>query len=256
MEIEQCDWTAPGGKALLHKALSHKTDWTRMAQTAASELGATLMNHGNDFMGMGGFGRVVKCLVGNEMCALKMVTSYSAIDEPVAVAREFSALRSCGNTLPNLVIKLKCASPFESLHEDKPPYFAAYVMELGEPVEANSPKDRKGILEALLELHMSSWIHGDARVSNIVKIGQRGGHRWIDFRDAFQFSVNGYQAVERDTQKCVESVYKRVSPGFKILEGVNAAITKYARNFEANKQGEQARTDFRALIELCENQLN
>ena len=77
VKIEKCAWNGRGGKEVLTKALSHRTVWSRATTQICDLLGVVLVGDGSGFLGMGAFGRVVKCRrrKDQKMLALKMILS-------------------------------------------------------------------------------------------------------------------------------------------------------------------------------------
>jgi tRNA A-37 threonylcarbamoyl transferase component Bud32 len=65
------------------------------------------------------------------------------------------------------------------------------VTELGTMVERD---EYKRIIEALVALHRSDVVHGDARLNNVVEVGE--SIKWIDFRD-FQIPTDNLSDQQR-----------------------------------------------------------
>jgi hypothetical protein len=159
--------------------------------------------------------------------------------------------------------RLRCAKHVIQVEAISPPaaagyvHFAAYTMELGEPVaEFSLLRVREACLMALLQL-LSGECHGDARVSNVVTVD--GVYKWIDFMEARSFAGrDGSYIVARDASMLVLSVYARVKNVLSALlpmpPVVADLIDLYADCFVAPIDQIAAVSLMQRLLQACESE--
>ena len=132
-------------------------------------------------------------------------------------------------------------------------------MELGEEIDVcSSPQVRHGCLEALMQIHLSGWCHGDARAANVVKVNR--GYKFIDFLLAYSFSGNdGSHAAAHDLSQFIKSLYARVqkvsSPDVKLPTGIAQLIDEYATCFVGSIDRDKAEMITSRIIAECEERL-
>jgi hypothetical protein len=244
INVTRSDWGQRGGNQLLARAFGSSTHWSTACVSLCSLLHVSAVGEGRGFLGAGGFGRVIRCHVGDEEKALKMVVGDHL--QVVAAMREFEALQKAKRDCPDNVMQVfKCmgAIPLEGSV-----YMGGYTMTLGEPVDVTSLRARSGIFEALRCLHAAGWCHGDARAANVVKVGRN--YQWIDFMTASHDPRK--EQVERDVQMLIKSIYARVqkisSPDVKLPLVVIKAVEVYAHHFEG-ADGQRYMSD---IVSQCE----
>lgn len=125
-----------------------------------------LHGDGNSFLGMGAFGRVVRCVRTKDQKMLALKMAMANVEEVNRLEMEFSALFQAGKVCER-VIKVE---EIASSDQVGGMFFCGYTMELGEVVDFSSPKVQGECLEALMHIHVSGWCHGDARAANVVKV--------------------------------------------------------------------------------------
>ena len=252
--IEKCAWNGKGGKEILRKALSHTTFWSTAATKICDSLGLVLVGDGTGFLGMGAFGRVVKCMrrKDQKMVALKMVLGEGKDTQQLEC--EYSDLLRA-RTVCDYVIEV---ADIAEIGQIEGLFFCGYTMELGEDVEFFSPKVRCACLEALMQIHLSGWCHGDARAANVVKM--KRGYKFIDFLLAYSFSGrDGSHSAARDVSQFIKSLYARVqrvsSPDVKLPTGIAKLIEEYAKCFGASIDSGNAERIMSSIIKECEEKL-
>jgi len=252
--IEKCAWNGRGGKEVLKKALSHMTFWSTAATKICDSLGLVLVGDGKGFLGMGAFGRVVKCMrqKDQKMVALKMFLGEEKHAQQLEIefAGLFQARRVCEYVIE--VGDIAKIGQIEGL------FFCGYTMELGEDIDVSSPKVRRACLEALMQIHLCGWCHGDARAANVVKMKQ--GYKFIDFLLAYSFSGrDGSHLAARDVSQFIKSLYARVqrvsSPDVKLPTGISKLIEDYAKCFVALIDRGNAEMIMSDIIKECEEKL-
>jgi hypothetical protein len=232
-KIERCGWAEKGGLELLKKALSHGTFWSFVSARLCAGLGVKLVGDGKGFLGMGAFGRVVRCerTTDGKLLALKMVMGNE--QDVKRLEAEFSSLWHAGEVCEDHVIKVKEIASSGEVGEGM--FFCGYTMELGEEVDFGSLKVRGACLEALMQIHVSGWCHGDARAANVVKV--KLDYKFVDFLLANHFiGQNGRKCVARDVTEFTKSLSGRVqkvsSSEAKLPRRLPQLIDEYAACFE------------------------
>lgn len=224
--VTQAKWTAPGSRALFERALLCPNVWCLHASVILKELELTVLSRGGCFLGLGAFGRVLKVKTKEGLSvALKMILSKDESDCERAL-KEFSIARLARGT--GVVIDvLECCKGV--LKEDGI-FGCGYTMELGtEPDLTNL----RALLLVLAKLHTNGWIHGDARVANLVVCA--GVLKWIDMTCAYQFQDAALmeRALSSEMLKFVRSCYARKqgirSPDAKPTSSVMSAVNGYAK---------------------------
>ena len=252
VKVEKCSWAGLGGRELLRKALSHSTMWSKALANLCK--GLAVQPTPNGFLGMGAFGRVVKCtrLSDGQDLALKIMVDDE--ERVLKLQAEFFALKEARAVCAEHVIRVETISDMEMVGGF---HCGAYTMELGEPVDIiKLASVRQACMAALLQLHLSGRCHGDARVSNVVRVGPI--YKWIDFMQGYSFAGHdGSSVVARDTTMLVKSVYARVkgvtSDAFQVPVAVSTSIDTYAGCFGAVIDKEKAATLANDLVQACEN---
>lgn len=183
-------------------------------------------------MGLGAYGRVLKVKTKEgAIVALKMILSRDR-SECERALREFNIAQVAHET-GVVVTVLKCCN---DVFEVDGMYGCGYTMELGTAPELT---DWTALLFALAKLHLSGWIHGDARAANLILFG--GVLKWIDMTSAYQFrdAVNMESALNMEMLKFVKSCYARKegigSPDAKPTSSVISAVKCYARGVSEGK---------------------
>ncbi len=253
-KIEKCAWNGKGGEEILRKALSHTTFWSTAATKICDSLGLVLVGDGKGFLGMGAFGRVVKCMrqKDQKMVALKMVLGEEK--DAQQLEREYSGLAQARRVCEYVIEVADIAK----LGQIGGLFFCGYTMELGEDIDFFSPKVRRACLEALMQMHVCGWCHGDARASNVVKVNR--GYKFIDFLHAYSFSgCDGSHLAARDVSQFIKSLYARVqrvcSPDVKLPTVIANLIGEYAECFGASIDRGNAERIMSNIIKECEEKL-
>jgi tRNA A-37 threonylcarbamoyl transferase component Bud32 len=163
--------------------------------------------------------------------ALKMILSRDR-SECERALKEFTIAESARET-GVVVTVLKCCKDVSVVDLM---YGCGYTMELG---TAPDLTDWTALLSSLAKLHLSGWIHGDARVANVVFFG--GVLKWIDMTSAYQFrdAVSMESVLFSEMLKFVKSCYARKagirSPDAKPTSSVISAVKGYARAMSEGK---------------------
>jgi tRNA A-37 threonylcarbamoyl transferase component Bud32 len=125
-------------------------------------------------------------------------------------------------------------------------------MEVGSPA---SMKDVGALLKALSTLHCGGWIHGDARVANIVHVARRG-LVWVDMTEASQFQKDdggAFSLLFSDTNRFVASVYAKKknisSADVKPTQAVGESVSEYV---EAVLCGTDVERSVEKLVQVLE----
>jgi hypothetical protein len=253
--IEKCAWNGRGGKEVLKKALSHMTFWSTAATKICDSLGLVLVGDGKGFLGMGAFGRVVKCMrqKDQKMVALKMVLGEEKYAQQLEI--EFAGLLQARKVCEYVVE----VGDIAKIGQIEGFSFCGYTMELGEDIDVSSPKVRRACLEALMQIHLSGWCHGDARAANVVKMNR--GYKFIDFLLAYSFSGrDGSHSAARDVSQFIKSLYARVqgvsSPDVKLPTSLAKLIEEYAKCFVGLIDRGNAEMIMSHIIAECEERLS
>jgi hypothetical protein len=235
---------------LLKKALGHSTRWCDALAKSCSALG--VLPTPNGFLAMGVYGRAVKCTRvadGREM-ALKVVVDLLENVQQLEV--EFASLLEGGKACPEHVIHVEAIAPMDEVGGF---HCRAYTMELGEPVgNVSDVRVRVACMMALLQLHLSGRCHGDARVSNLVTVGQ--SYKWIDFM--LGAGRDGSGEVRRDAQMLVRSLYGRDRIDGSLEEQLGLAVLDliigYGYCFDTAIDLGEATSLMESLIKACESE--
>ncbi|KAJ3110006.1 hypothetical protein HDU96_006979 [Phlyctochytrium bullatum] len=135
--------------------------------------GQLKLAHNQPFLGFGGTGRVFKVeFQDGGVAALKVVLSeYLNVLENEAGVWQMEACRKSG-----VVVQL--LSPFKTIDEGSGA--AMLISPVGKPVKREDliKEDIFSIFQSLLKLHQGEIVHGDARLSNLIK--HEGVYLWID----------------------------------------------------------------------------
>ncbi len=230
--VTRAKWTAAGSRALLERALLCPNAWCSHASCILKELGLSILSGGDCFLGLGAYGRVLKVKTKEgSVVALKMILSRDR-SECERALKEFTIALLARETGVVATV-LKCCndiSVVEGMHG------CGYTLELG---MAPDLTDWTALLSALAKLHSSGWIHGDARVANVVLFGDV--LKWIDMTSAYQFrDASSMESVLfSEMLKFVKSCYARMegirSPDAKPTSSVISAVKGYARAMSERK---------------------
>jgi hypothetical protein len=166
-------WTDAGSETFLRESLYRPSSWMKLLDAACQR--HSLAVEPGSFLGYGADGRVFKVSNSSEeQYAVKLVLAKS-VDN---LTYESNMLQSAYTVCPKHVIRVVHPS------EDFEDIGGFMVTELGTMVERD---EYKRIIEALVALHCSDIVHGDARLNNVVEVGE--SIKWIDFRE-FQFPTD------------------------------------------------------------------
>jgi tRNA A-37 threonylcarbamoyl transferase component Bud32 len=202
---------------------------------------------GNAFLGMGAFGRVVRVVGdGRREAALKLIVSQEQRTCERA-CKEFQKARQAHRTGAVIEV-LRCTDVLQSGGR----FVCGYTMEVGSPA---SMKDVGALLKALSTLHCGGWIHGDARVANIVHVARRG-LVWVDMTEASQFQKDdggAFSLLFSDTNRFVSSVYAKKknisSADVKPTQAVGESVSEYV---EAVLCGTDVERSVEKLVQVLE----
>lgn len=224
--VTQARWTDPGSRALFERALLRRNVWCLHADAILKEMELSIPSNGGCFLGLGAYGRVLKVKTKEGVdVSLKLILSRDKSHCDRA-QREFNIAKSARGT--EVVIDVfQCCSRVVEIDGI---FSCGYTMEVGSEPDL---KNLRALLLVLAKLHTSGWIHGDARVANLVVC--RGALKWIDMTFAYQIHDAAFmeKAVESETLKFVKSCYARKhgirSPDAKPTSSVMSAINNYAK---------------------------
>jgi tRNA A-37 threonylcarbamoyl transferase component Bud32 len=163
-------WTDAGSETFLRKSLhppwTHPGNWMKLLDAACQR--HSLEVEPGSFLGYGAVGRVFKVSNSSEeQYAVKLVLNVDCL------TYESNMLQAAYTVCPKHVIRV--VHPSENFED----IGGFMVTELGTMVERD---EYKRIIEALVALHRSDITHGDARVDNVVEVGEI--IKWIDFLEA------------------------------------------------------------------------
>jgi hypothetical protein len=164
-DIIKCRWNVPGSLDLLRSKI-RPLDWNPMINILLA-LKEQSWNFG-EVLGRGRFGLVCRAVDNNSHTyALKIVGS-----NPADVSKEFERVTSCHGKCPNIVVA-PTPNSFGIIGDG-----SYYTMD-----EVGSSEDlpARGIFLLLWQLHSENIIHGDPRITNVIRLSD-GRLKWIDFR--------------------------------------------------------------------------
>ena len=199
-------WSDHGSASVLQRHFDRKNLWLELLLGVCEKMRVRLCPEDNRsaFLGRGGYGTVfrVKSLDSEEVFALKIVlyrqsdTKCSVIK--VMLSHEHAQLRTLGGTC-TCCVSVVHAEPTAVLDEYGDELGAGYLMsEVGQQIvgadcfygHALSALG-SSVFTALQRLHACGHAHGDARIANIVRVGE--SVKWIDM----MVSVSGSAAAKR-----------------------------------------------------------
>jgi tRNA A-37 threonylcarbamoyl transferase component Bud32 len=164
----ECKWTDAGSETFLRESLYPPGSWIKLLDAACQR--HSLVVEPGSFLGYGAHGRVFKVSNSSEeQYAVKLVLKENVNH----LTCESNMLQPAYTVCPKHVIRV--VHPSENFED----IGGFMVTELGTMVERD---EYKQIIEALVALHRSNVTHGDARVNNVVEVGEV--IKWIDFRQA------------------------------------------------------------------------
>ena len=124
--------------------------------------------------------------------------------------------------------------------------------------DLRSPRVRRACLDALLQLHLCGWCHGDARVANVVEVER--SYKWVDFMLGHSFAGrDGSSVVAHDVNMLVASVCARAlgvsSADVKLLPRVVQLTHEYSDCFGARIDQGKAASLMDSIFQACEAEL-
>ncbi len=159
-------WVNKGSKVWFRDFItSNKSPWITRLTDACNLLGVDVVE--DAFLGEGACGRVFKVTRHGEFFALKIVDKHSAR----LLYVEKDALTKAQSSGLTIIPKEECVY--------LPDGAALLLSPVGEPLP--QPKTRRevaNLFEMLWQLHAKDLIHGDPRVSNVIRSGEK--LLWID----------------------------------------------------------------------------
>jgi hypothetical protein len=195
-KIIKCKWTTPGSLERLRAALDDER-WRTPECTAlleaerllkvscAFEAGASA----SALLGIGGYGRVFRVLEdgSGQDGALKVVVSPDSADPALRAEVEMlQAACKAGCKVATVVadpVSLSAGS-------------AAYLLrEVGTRFRGATLDDQQSAVKALCSLHQRGFVHGDARVPNVLR--HNGALMWVDMRSSYVCDEGAAGALTR-----------------------------------------------------------
>jgi tRNA A-37 threonylcarbamoyl transferase component Bud32 len=166
-EIKKVMWASEGSKSVFRKFINdYKSSWVSLLTEACAMLGVEVVD-GNSFLGRGAHGMVFRVAKESQVLALKIVQEKSTLH----LQSEAFALKLAHET----GLTTCCVEDVIEMTKGA----ALLTSPVGSPVPY--PKSKSGIrnlFEHLRKLHMKGLIHGDPRVSNVIKVDKT--LLWID----------------------------------------------------------------------------
>ena len=170
-------WSAPGGKKLLRDFLSQYNPWERLLRQSLRQAGAVPIA----FLGSGAFGRVLEAQRKRdeeiERIAIKAVLAVG-VPTGFSPGAEVEVMkRACEQGCPVVAPSSDCIEVVES---DKVLGWFHILGDVGTPVPVDTAQAKwRDLVEALRQLHLKGFVHGDPRLANVVLLGDK--FKWIDF---------------------------------------------------------------------------
>ncbi|CAE7691376.1 unnamed protein product [Symbiodinium sp. CCMP2592] len=170
-------WSAPGGKKLLCDFLSHYSPWERLLRQSLRQAGAVPIA----FLGSGAFGRVLEAKhKRNEQIERIAIKAVLAVGVPngFSPGAEVEVMkRACEKGCPVVAPSSDCIEVVES---NKVLGWFHILGDVGTPVPVDTAQAKwRDLVEALRQLHLKGFVHGDPRLANVVLLGEN--FKWIDF---------------------------------------------------------------------------
>ena len=170
-------WSAPGGKKLLRDFLSQYNPWERLLRQSLRQAGAVPIA----FLGSGAFGRVLEAQRKRdeeiERIAIKAVLAVGVPNGFSPGAEVEVMKRACQQGCPVVAPSSDCIEVVES---DKVLGWFHILGDVGTPVPVDTAQAKwRDLVEALRQLHLKGFVHGDPRLANVVLLGDK--FKWIDF---------------------------------------------------------------------------
>ena len=198
------NFSDPGSFRFLQQRFAWKNKWLELLLALCEKIGVCLCPEASKsaFLGRGGYGVVfrVKSLASEQVFALKAVL-YGQNATPSAnikqmLPSEYSLLLALSGTCCVSVVKGGLTDVLDSNGDE---LGAGYLMEdVGQQIAVANCFGRNSlstlgekVFMALQDLHVRGHSHGDARIANIVRLGEEV--KWIDM----MLSVNGTQTAKR-----------------------------------------------------------
>ena len=194
-------------------------DWAVAVRASCAALGVSLGEINVDLpsesqilLGAGGYGRAYRLQKGS---ALKISLDRS-------MDKEYELMCIAYTQCPNFVVQP--LQYHEEIGEDGQTLFSAYTMRnCGLAVARPVKRDMLAYLaEALVSLHKSDLVHGDARLENIVMVGSL--FKWIDFYGSYSISEGTSTARRIDVFTLVKSVFGADVNITSIIDDINSYV--------------------------------
>ena len=170
-------WSAPGGKKLLCHFLSQYSPWERLLRQSLRQAGAVPVA----FLGSGAFGRVLEAQRERdeqiERIAIKAVLA-AGVPAGFSPGAEVEVMESAFKQgCPVVAPSSDC---IEVVEGSKVLGWFHILGNVGTPVPLDMAQARwRALVEALRQLHLRGFVHGDSRLANVVLVGEN--FKWIDF---------------------------------------------------------------------------
>lgn len=193
------NWTDPGSKAFLTQVINETKlslpPLTKAIQWLCQAF-RVKMQGDCPFLGNGIDGYVFRVRAEDSTVDMAMKVRVKK-----GTKKEFLILQSVSTRIPELTI-----TPTGDCIEtelDGGTVIGGYLMkEVGEPAPR---KERRKILSSLIALHSAGIVHGDPRLSNILKVTER--FKFIDFRMSGEGAQFNAASIADDLAIFVESAY-------------------------------------------------
>lgn len=227
-DFESGDWSTPGSANLLHQRFSRRNRWLQLLLGLCDQMQVSLCPEANKsaFLGRGGYGVVfrVKSLSSGEVFALKVVLySQGTASIKTLLPSEHAML-----TELNGKFVISVAGGLVTVLDNGEELGAGYLMsEVGRQIAVEDCVTSgkicslsalgSAVFMALRGLHACGRSHGDARIANIVLIGETV--KWIDM----MHSVSSTEAAKRvfDIKTLLESLLRNKPDAADLLMRAN-----------------------------------
>ena len=172
-------WSDRGGQEVLRDFLSQYSPWERLLREPLRQAGAVPVG----FLGRGAFGRVLEAQRERneriERVAIKAVLAKATMPFGFSPAEEVEVMKkACDLGCPVVAPSSNCT---EVVDRGKLLGWFHILGDVGAPVPVDMARARwRDLVEALRQLHLKGFVHGDPRLANVVLLDEKD-FKWIDF---------------------------------------------------------------------------
>ena len=220
------DWTTPGSAEAIHSFFLgvDEPPLLLLLRALTRELGVQPIHVGGHcYLGSGASGHVFTVGDPDHPRALKVVLT----NDPLNVVREYTQLEMAA-TRGAPVVRPVRGSLRSDVAVERGVVGCGYMLEaVGQPFVINSSARCTAALESLASIHRLGIIHGDARLPNLLSVGEDKAPAWIDARTFVDCGESVNLLMARDMRTFARSILRLESTAATLPTAVDDTLMHY-----------------------------